>query len=761
MKEKDNRVTRWPLNITVLLILLPMLLSSQWRRFVSPDFIQSMIEGGRWLSFFVVVLAIVLFAASFVYIFWKGRLLVGIIGMIVIDGLLVVFVLSVQKGEEAGERRLYIMSEPGIGVYCNDVNLGKTPLEISKEEFHHKVKPWDKPPRQNMILGHGEEFINENKIRLRQLPKGPELRWIYIPYHYFSQHLGVGQPRVLSYNHSVKSGYWWQFERDGCSGFAAINEMVGSSQDSLNLRIWANPLLHYPSVEPYVEHLLHKLKQSHYQPSVEWRTLVGNSSGLLFQHLYEIGQRDSRVMRALELAIETEFNIREGMSAEGWESVMEEISSRVEKHHTLSMPSPEFMAMDLMIRHNMELIETRFLDLLSQPMDSGSMLGLRDGLSVLMYGSSEASVFKLLEYAVLKNSPPALFNRLVYESRRGERFLSMVGNYSSKEALKIVRQYLDDVVHPNPVVNFISPVSGQMQQRKALEVAAYLRNPALEAELRRFMLKHAHDDSPASQYYLHEFITARLERSLTEAEAGSLAEWIAEAAPLPESEKLRFLTRLNSSHTYRSVRNMVLQTASIQYGVIRNLINHPNLWLDRLLIEIYQAKSAGVKFGGIVPITAPRKVINVSSDLIRAMVLCDTPRVRDFLVQLWKSSDANKIDLLEAIKVEAPRHFPHLYDWIPLIAEIEDADTRVAAIPVLGRIDTPESSKVLADWALSSDARVKVEAAEALAKYHERSRNAAALLEGSIKPDDLLVGNTAYVWDGENYVPEETAVKEK
>ena len=110
--------------------------------------------------------------------------------------------------------------------------------------------------------------------------------------------------------------------------------------------------------------------------------------------------------------------------------------------------------------------------------------------------------------------------------------------------------------------------------------------------------------------------------------------------------------------------------------------------------------------------------------------------------------------------MEAPRHFPHLYDWTALISEIEDADTRLAAIPVLDQIDTPESSKVLADWARSSDAAVRDEAEWALAKYHERSRKAEALLAGRIKPDDLLVDQQAYVWDGENYVPEETALED-
>ena len=298
-------------------------------------------------------------------------------------------------------------------------------------------------------------------------------------------------------------------------------------------------------------------------------------------------------------------------------------------------------------------------------------------------------------------------------------------------------------------------------EQKARGFATHLQNPALELELRRFVLQQTQLDSRDNDYHMREFIEARLARHLTGDDAISLAEWIAGALPLDESEKLLFLIRIDSDRTYRYAADILRSHPRYKVFVVEDLIQRPNQSLDRLLIDMYQAESAGVKFGEIVPVTAPRKSVSVSRELIRAMVLCDTPHMRAFLEEIWNASNRNKIDLLEAIKLEAPRHFPHLHDWTTLISEIEDADTRLVAIPVLNQIDTLESAKVLAEWAQSTDIAVKEEAEWALAKYHERSRKAEALLAGSIKPDDLLVGQQAYVWDGENYVPEETALGDK
>ena len=125
-----------------------------------------------------------------------------------------------------------------------------------------------------------------------------------------------------------------------------------------------------------------------------------------------------------------------------------------------------------------------------------------------------------------------------------------------------------------------------------------------------------------------------------------------------------------------------------------------------------------------------------------------------FLDEMWNAGDSNRITLLSAMKYDEPNYYPHLHRWTAPISQIEDAGIRLAAIPVLDQIDTPESAEILAGWALSSDSAVKREAGLALANYHGRSRRAKALLAGNITPDDLIVGQTAYVWDGKDYVPE-------
>ena len=187
---------------------------------------------------------------------------------------------------------------------------------------------------------------------------------------------------------------------------------------------------------------------------------VAKASGLLFPHLYEIGTRDSRMMKALEMANKAKFGINEGMSTDAWEAVLDEVISRSKQLRSFHTLSPESMAMDLIIQHNPKLIETRFLKLLSVVMDPWRVfvLGLNRSLA-----HNDPAEFLPLEYAVLKNRPPTLFKRLVYESGRGERFLSMVGNYSREESLRLVRHYLDKGISIRPTMYY--GIHSQPQQK--------------------------------------------------------------------------------------------------------------------------------------------------------------------------------------------------------------------------------------------------------------------------------------------------------
>ena len=759
MNKNGIRANRCLLNVTAFVIFFPIVVSFQ--QVYGLEHYELLVKYGGVPGLSVTILVATLYVVSCTLILWKGHLRLAVIGVSLSFFSIVVFSPVVMEAVGYGPRQLLIDNDtPGIDVYCNDVYLGETPLGISETEFHMKVRPWDTPPRQRMIFG--EESAIKNIRRHRYGLANVELRWSHIPYDYFDQYRPAGETGFASDFAALKSDYWWNFEKDGCAAVAAIgNRTIGEHEDGrpIGAQSW-HPSLEFPAIRQYLAHLLHNLKRSKYQPSSEWRMHVAHASGLLFPHLYEVGKRDSRVMQALEMAIQTEFGISEGMSTDEWEAVLQEVTSRSKRYQSFHTLSPESMVMDLMLQHNPKLIESRFLELLTNKAGAWRINPWRvfvSGLNSSLIYQDPAELLPL-EYAVLKSCPPTLFNRLVYESRQGERFISMVANYSREEAITLARRYLNEAGSARSSIYY-----GVYHDPKprALAFAAQLQNPALEQELRSFVFRNVFRGEPESENQLHEFINTRLRRPLNKDEAVSLAEWVAKVVPLDENEKLRFLIRIDSDRTYRYAGDILRSHPRYKVIVVEDLIQRPNQSLDLLLIDIYQADSAGVKFGEIVPIAAPRKVINVSRDLIRAMVLCDTPHMHAFLEEIWNASDRNKIDLLEAIKVAAPRHFPHLHDWVTLISEIDDADTRLVAIPVLDRIDTPESSKVLAEWARSSDIAVKEEAEWALAKYHERTRNAEALLAGNIKPDDLLVGHTAYVWDGENYVPEAAAVEDK
>ena len=736
--RNDNRANRWVLNAAAFVIFLPVLLHPELNLVIKPGYIQALITGGHWMGLSFAVVIITLYLTTIILVLWKGRLRLAVLtaffSFCVLAGS---FWVRLETGADLPRQLALFESLAGIDVYCNDVYLGKTPLQISEAELHEKVKPWDTPPRQKMASKRYES----------------ELGWFYIPYDYFDQPYEFSRPRSYSYDNAVKSGYWWRFERDGCTGFAKIQDMVWFAHSTRQyFSIWSSPALQFPSMDPYLKHLLHDLARLNYQPSAEWIRHVAESSGLLFQHLYEAGQHDSRVMRALEKVVRAEFGIHEEMSTHEWEEVLDKVTLNVRQRYTFGTPSLESMAMDIIIQRNAKLIETHFFERLSP---------------------------STWEYVALKCQPPALFKRFVYESRNGGQFLVMAGNYSRPEALRLVRRYFYDVNVDEPVANFSGPFSHSLRRSKALSVAVQLQNPLVEPELRDFVLNLVNANPNEFEHELRMFIDARLKRRLTGKEADSLAEWVAEAVPLPDDEKLQFLVRLNSVRTPRYIRDIVRRHPSYQEAVLQTLINNPNPALDRFLIETYQTAP------GVTPIDAP-------PNLLRAMVLCDTPPMNAFLEEVWNANDKNKISLLlamkhgepnhvmnasleevwnanggneisllSAIKHDEPNHYPQLHRWTAFISQIEDADIRLAAIPVLDQIDTPGTSVILQEWALSSDAAVKREAEGALANYRERSRRARELLAGNIKPDDLLVGQTAYVWDGKDYVPEMETAEDK
>ena len=708
--RNDNRANRWVLNAAAFVIFLPVLLHPVLNLFIKPGYIKSLIEGRHWMGLSFVAVIMTLYFTIIILVLWKGRLRLAVFTAFFIFCVLAApFFVQLEKGADFPRQLALFNSVAGIDVYCNEVYLGKTPLQLSESGFHAKVKPWDTPPRQKMVIG--ETLLDKNKPKRYE----SELGWFYIPYDYFDRPYEFSSPRSFSYNNAVKSGYWWRFERDGCTGFAQIGDMVWFAHSFRQyFSIWSSPALQYPSIDTYVKHLLHDLARLNYQPSLEWKRHVADSSGLLFQHLYEAGQRDSRVMQALDAVVRAEFGIHDGMLSQEWEEVLNKIMLRVRQRYAFRTPSLESMAWDFIAQYNAKLIETHLFERLSPSM---------------------------WEHVALKSQPPALFKRFVYESRKGGQFLVMAGNYSRPEALRLVRRYLRDVNIYQSAEGFADTAILRQRRSEALIAAAQLQNPLVEPELRDFVLNLVNAHPNEFERELRMFFDARLKRPLTEGEADSLAEWVAEAVPIPDDQKLKFLVRLSSTRTHRYVRDILRRNPTYQESVLQAVTEDPNPSLDGFLLETYQSVT------GVSPIDAPPA-------LLRAMILCGTPRMLAFLDEMWNAGDSNRITLLSAMKHDEPNYYPQLHRWTAHISQIEDAGIRLAAIPVLDQIDTPESSEILEGWALSLNAAVKREAEQAFENYRERSRRAKELLAGNVKPDDLLTGQTAYVWNGENYVPE-------
>ena len=388
------------------------------------------------------------------------------------------------------------MSSSSIDVYCNDVHLGQTPLTISETEFRQQVKPWEKPPRQRIIVPtkHREKL---------ELYRYRSMKLSYTPYDYFEcrgneRYQLRGSDDDDNFRKALEvSHYWWRFEKDGYLGFAPIKSLPypyppRPVDEPATVHFYGGV---FPSVEPHFQHLLHTLRRSDHEPTEAWIAHVRKYLGTFFPKLQGMTQRDTRLTLALQAVVKAEFGMQEAMSEGEWTQVLDKIMGRVEQTRQFNVPSPESIAVDLLIQNNPKVIEKPFVELLSRHIRAKRIFGSKNAAYAL-----EPAQFLPLEYAVLKSSPPALFDRLVYESRRGQRFLNLVANYRREEAVRLVRHHLKNHVG-----------DGMFGNRFTIQLVRRIRNPDLEGDLRRFTVENANAYPPRGSYGpIWNFIESRL-----------------------------------------------------------------------------------------------------------------------------------------------------------------------------------------------------------------------------------------------------------
>ena len=113
-------------------------------------------------------------------------------------------------------------------------------------------------------------------------------------------------------------------------------------------------------------------------------------------------------------------------------------------------------------------------------------------------------------------------------------------------------------------------------------------------------------------------------------------------------------------------------------------MQRPNPAIDRFLIDTYTDAS------------------DVDANLIRAMLICDTPKMHAFLDKLWDKSMDGRVLLLKGMrKIEEGN--ANLIRWTEPISEIAEPSRHLLAIPVLSQIDTPEAAAILASWTTNTE----------------------------------------------------------
>ena len=733
----DNPANRKLLNVTLLVILAPLYAVVLFTPHtgILRKLADCWYQGTPFAAplLYVFLLGCV---ASIVWLLWRGAL----VGSIFV--LLVTMVVNGVVGSYASADKRYELSigagRPvlGIDVYCNDVHLGKTPLTISEAEFNEKVTPWDTPPDQP-ILKVDRDNSND---------RYSWAKFSYVPLDVFEMNKERPPDHFRYSRHNSEetladikaSCSWWRFEKDGCVGLTQLaNFSDGDGGASGRITIRVNPNITFPSAPEHLSLLLAQLAQDNYQPTQAWIDHFLKYKGLLFLEFHAKAQTDKKLQPALAALGRCEFQLSTSPTEPDCRRVVDEILRRVHVSGCFTVPSLESLAMDRVAQTHSQPVVDRFLELAN--LSAGGSAGRASSGKWVTYRRSGPAVQLLpLEYATKKTSPAQLFDRLVYMSRRGTN-MDLLANYPRKELVWLFSQYLRNTERQG----------GHRREARideALRVCAQIRNPLLEETLRQFVRDNAGQGHGSDHSRVGRFLESRINDPAID--QFQLAAWIGHMAPLDDRYKLGFLPRIQDPKVYNYLSNLLAKNEHRREQVIQQLSAKPNPALDRIVIDTYNWYES------------PRGPGYWFTSMTHALVRTDTPAVREFIKEKWNRDTKTRWRMITHLNSGDWRQ-PNMNWLVPMIAELNTRDERNSAVRLLSCIDTPEAYVLAERWISDPDADIAQAAAEQLkirdqraAQLQRRLAQAADLIAGRIKPDDLLPASTAYAWNGSEYVPD-------
>lgn len=733
----DNPANRKLLNMTLLVMLAPLYAVVLFAPYtgILPNLAECWSQGAP-LGAPLLYLFLVSCIASMAWLLRRGAL----VGPITV--LLLTLVASGVTGNysRAKTYELAIGSgRPvlGIDVYCNDVHLGKTPIKISEAQFNDLVKPWDRPPDQPILeLGRDDDTDRYSWAR-----------FFYVPHDIFDMNKQWPPDHQRYSRHNDKetledlknSKYWWRFEKDGCIGLTQLANFGGGSGGGRLVTIRINPDITFLSAESHLDALLVQLAQDGYEPSPAWLNHFLAYKGLLFMKFYERTQKNDALQAALDRLVRAEFSLSRTPTESDCRRVVDEIVTRSHTSLCFTVPSMESLAMEMVSQAHVQPVVDRFLELTHLPLGGSHGRASSDAWTTYRRSSPRAGLLPL-EYAIKKTAPAQLFDRLVYMSRGGQ-YMDLLGNYPREELVRLFQNYLRNTERQG----------GRGRDSRindALRLCAQVKNPILEETVRQFVRENADQGHGPGEHHMGQFTQSRINDPAID--QGELATWIFHWAPADDRAKLSYLSKIQDPNAYRYVNMLVTRNERRREDILGQLAERPNPALDKFIIDTYNWYES------------PRGPGYWFTSMTYALVKTDTPALRELITKKWHNDDREPKVMINALKSGDWRQ-PNMNWLVPMIAELTAKHDRLSAAKLLSRIDTNDAYALAGQWATDSDEDVATAAAAQLAIRNERLAEkqrhlaqATDLLAGTIKPDDLLTSTTAYTWNGEEYVPDQT-----
>lgn len=723
-----------PLNhLTLLVIFAPLYVTVLCLPGIGllPDLSSNWSAGTLWARpelYAMLLLCLV----SLLWLVWRGRL----VGPSLI--LLVVLLVNPILSNTIPGEKIYSLSigagDPilGIDVYCNDIYLGQTPLTITEAQFNQKVAPRDTPPDQPlMLLGDSDDDFSYSAGKYYYVPNDIfEVTKQWPPDHRrYSVHKTQEILREFQ-----RSKYWWHFEKEGCVGLSTFsNFSSGSSGFNHRVTIGVNPNITFLSTENHLDALLAQLQADNHKPSLTWIDHFLHYKDVLFKGLYDKTLSDESLQPVLHTIVQAEFDLPARLSEADCQRVIELIAERAAQSHCFTVPSLESLGIEEVARACPQALVERFITWSN--LSLGGSEGTRGWVDGVTYRRSGPRAKLLpLEYAIERTTPPELFDRLVYMSRKGGD-LELLCNYPRQEIIDIVRHYFHGIEQQGGIQRDI-------RQRKAMRLCSRIQNPLLEEILRNFVREHS-GSGIGARHAVEDFIEARINHP--QIDQGELAGWVYHWAPLADRRKLNYFLEIRDPNVCHYVRMILSRNQNLREDVLYQLSQQPNPALGQYLVETYDWWEG------------PQGPDSLDSSFTGALVKTNVPEVRQLIEQKWHESEESRARILAHLGVGHWRQ-PHLNWLVPLIGELTLRRERLAAIRLLSRVDTPEAYQLAEQWAADPDSDIVSAARDQLDIHAQRQiqqqtkiDRAADLLAGKIQPDDMIKTGAAYQWDGNEY----------